>query len=267
MSEYKKDGAVTTGWKRYATALWAVAGFSAFLGIWAIAAWSMKNPILLPSPVTVGASLVELAKEPTLWTDIAASLHRVLAGFFLASTIAVPLALALAYFGTARRIVLPVITLLRPIPPIAWIPLAILWFGLGDKPSYFITGLAAFFPIFINVFSGGVSVESEHIHAARCLGATRWALLRWVYLPSALPSVWTGLRIGLGQAWMAVVTAELVAARSGLGFFIQMSRTNLETPQVLVGMLVIGVIGALMTTGLGWAERVVLPWRKGVGHA
>lgn len=252
--------------KRYSILLGTV-GLAAFLGIWAATSWWMKNPILLPSPLVVGAALVDLAQQRTLWGDIGASLHRVLAGFLFASALAVPMALALAYFGTARRIVLPVITLLRPIPPIAWIPLAILWFGLGDKPSYFITGLAAFFPIFINVFSGGVSVESEHVHAARCLGATRWSLLRWVYLPSALPSVWTGLRIGLGQAWMAVVTAELVAARSGLGFFIQMSRTNLETPQVLVGMLVIGVMGSLMTAGLGWAERVVLPWRRGeVGH-
>jgi NitT/TauT family transport system permease protein len=253
--------------KRYSIFIWATVGFAAFLGAWQLTSILLKNPILLPEPLAVGKALLELGGDGILWTDIIASLRRVLMGFLSAAVIAVPLALLLAYFTTARRIVLPVITLLRPIPPIAWIPLAILWFGLGDKPGYFITGIAAFFPIFINVFSGGLSVESEHVHAARCLGAKRWALLRWIYLPSALPLVWTGLRIGLGQAWMAVVTAELIAAHSGLGFFIQMSRTNLETANVLVGMLVIGVIGSVMTAGLAWAERVVLPWRRGeVSH-
>jgi ABC-type nitrate/sulfonate/bicarbonate transport system permease component len=246
----------------YARYLWPVVGLVGFLAVWAVASLVLHNPILLPSPAAAAQSLVQLARHGVIWTDIAASLKRVLTGFGFASALAVPLGLALAYFKTARQIVVPVITLLRPIPPIAWIPLAILWFGLGDKPGFFITGLAAFFPIFINVFSGGLSVESEHLHAARCLGAKRWALLRWVYLPSALPLIWTGLRIGLGQAWMAVVTAELIAAHSGLGFFIQASRTNLETANVLVGMLVIGVVGSLMTALLGASERFVLPWRR-----
>lgn len=249
--------------RRYTFILWPALGFIAFFGLWTFASVTLKNPILLPTPLVVGSTLAELGREPVLWHDILSSLRRVITGFGCAAVLAVPLALALAYFKTARRIVVPIITLLRPIPPIAWIPLAILWFGLGDKPGYFITGIASFFPIFINVFSGGLSVENEHLSAARCLGAGRWALLRFVYLPSALPLIWAGLRIGLGQAWMAVVTAELIAAHSGLGFFIQISRTNLETANVLVGMLVIGVIGSLMSAALGWAERVVLPWRRG----
>ena len=115
---------------------------------------------------------------------------------------------------------LPVLALLRPIPPIAWVPIAILWFGLGDSPSYFVTAVAAFFPIFINALAGVGIVEEQHLRAARCLGAGRLALIRFVYLPSALPNVFTGLKVGLGQSWMAVVTAELIAAQSGLGYMI-----------------------------------------------
>jgi len=216
----------------------------------------------LPGPRVVAYGFIDLVRDPSFWNDVGASLQRVLVGFLGASALAIPLALSLAFFRVARGALVPVISLLRPIPPIAWIPMAILWFGLGDKPSYFITGIAAFFPIFLNVYSGGLSVESEHIYAARCLGAKRWALIRCIYLPSTLPLVWTGLRIGLGQAWMAVVTAELIAAHSGLGFFIQISRTNLETPNVLVGMLVIGVIGSVMTAVLNYGERWVIPWRR-----
>ncbi|HEY9155284.1 MAG TPA: ABC transporter permease [Opitutaceae bacterium] len=238
------------------------AGLLGFLAIWAAASAHLRNAILLPGPRVVAWGFVDLARDPAFWKDVGSSLQRVLVGFIGASILAVPLALALAFFHIARGALIPVITLLRPIPPIAWIPMAILWFGLGDKPSYFITGIAAFFPIFLNVYSGGLAVESEHVHAARCLGAKRWALIRCIYLPSTLPLIWTGLRIGLGQAWMAVVTAELIAAHSGLGFFIQISRTNLETPNVLVGMLVIGVIGSLMTAALNYGERWVIPWRR-----
>lgn len=241
--------------------LWLLASVSLFLAVWGLAAYGVANPVLLPSPQQVAASLVELIGNGSLGADIFASLKRVFVGFFVASALAVPLALLMAYFLPLRRLILPLVTLLRPIPPIAWIPLAILWFGLGDRPSYFITALAAFFPIFLNAFAGGVDVEARHVHAARFLGAGRWLMVRHIYLMSALPHIWTGLRIGLGQCWMAVVTAELIAAQSGLGYMIQANRINLETQHVLTGMISIGVLGALMTTALGGLERFVLPWK------
>ena len=138
-------------------------------------------------------------------------------GFLIASSIAVPLALLMAFFKPLNLLLSPIVSFLRPIPPIAWIPIAILWFGIGDPPSYFITALAAFFPIFINSFAGGNAVRPEHVHAARSLGAGPRALFTRIYLPSAMPMISTGLRIGLGQSWMAVVTAELIAAQTGLG--------------------------------------------------
>jgi ABC-type nitrate/sulfonate/bicarbonate transport system permease component len=244
------------------TTLWVVISLTLLLSVWWLAAAWIGNAVLLPSPIAVASSVAELFAAGTLVGDIAASLKRVFVGFFIASALAVPLALLMAFLLPLRRLLLPIVSLLRPIPPIAWIPLAILWFGIGDKPSYFITALAAFFPIFLNSFAGGLAVEPRHIHAARFLGAGQWRLLRAIYLPSALPSIWTGLRIGLGQSWMAVVTAELIAAQSGLGYLIQASRINLETSHVLVGMFTIGVLGALMTALLSYAERFVLPWQK-----
>jgi NitT/TauT family transport system permease protein len=119
--------------------------------------------------------------------------------------------------------------------------------------------------VFVSSLAGAAAVEQQHLRAARCMGAGRLALLRFVYLPSALPAVFTGLKVGLGQSWMAVVTAELIAAQSGLGYMIELNRLQLETPRVFVGMLAIAVIGALMTFALGQAEVLLFPWRRREG--
>jgi NitT/TauT family transport system permease protein len=238
----------------------SAAGIAMFLVVWALASHAL-NPVLLPYPAAVLEAYKELIADGSLMRDMGASLARVFGGFALATIIAPPLALLLAYSWILRCIVLPLVTLIRPIPPIAWIPLAILWFGLGDPPSYFITALAAFFPIFLSSFAGAQALQDEHLNAARSLGANGGALLLRIMLPSALPLIVTGLRIGLGQAWMAVVTAELVAAQSGLGFMIQASRLNLETSRVLVGMTLIGILGASMTASLSLIERkLIVPW-------
>lgn len=243
------------------TFLLGAAGLSIFAGIWSWASSNLHNAVLLPSPWSVVETYGELITDGSLAKDVQASIVRVFAGFLIASSIAVPLALVLAYSRVLRGLMMPLIALVRPIPPIAWIPLAILWMGLGDPPSYFITSIAAFFPIFLNAFAGGTSLQQEHVNAARSLGAGPAALLATVMLPSALPMIVTGLRIGLGQAWMAVVTAELIAAQSGLGYMIQISRLSLETSRVLVGMTVIGLLGALMIGALGTLERrVIVPW-------
>jgi len=236
-------------------------GMAAFLALWTLVSHRLNSPVLLPPPIEVLKTYGELIADGSLAGDVKASLVRVFAGFMIAASLAVPLALLLAYSRILRGLVMPLIAFVRPIPPIAWIPLAILWMGLGDPPSYFITAIAAFFPIFLNSFVGGSSLHEEHINAARSLGAKPAALLATVMLPSALPMIATGLRIGLGQAWMAVVTAELIAAQSGLGYMIQISRLGLETARVLVGMTVIGLLGALMIGALGMIERrLILPW-------
>lgn len=242
--------------------LWTATGIGLLLLVWTLVALKLDNAVLLPTPAAMFVGFAKLLSDGSLLGDVLASLQRVFVGFLIAAAIGVPLAMLLAHFVILRRIVLPVINLIRPIPPIAWIPIAILWFGIGNKPSYFITAIAAFFPVFINSFFGGMSVDDHHINAAKCLGAKKASLVLLILFPSALPMIWTGLKIGLGQSWMAVVTAELIAAQSGLGYMIQVSRLNLETAHVLVGMVTIGVLGSLMTLSLGWFERFILPWKQ-----
>ncbi|SDU12395.1 NitT/TauT family transport system permease protein [Verrucomicrobium sp. GAS474] len=248
-------------WRRLGPWLLGGTGILLFLGGWSAVALAFHNAILVPSPWEVAASVGDLVKDGTLLGDLGASLRRVFLGFGIAAGLSVPLALAMGAITPLRWLLLPVVSLLRPIPPIAWIPMAILWFGIGDASGCFITALAAFFPVFINTLGAALSVEPQYLRAARCLGAGRLTLLTRVYLPSSLPAVWTGLKIGLGQSWMAVVTAELVAAQSGLGYMIQLNRIQLETPRVFVGMIVIAITGTAMTVGLERLERVLFPWR------
>jgi len=250
------------GWQKLSRWIWTLSGIAVFVSVWTAASFEIGNAVLLPPPAAVVGGFVSLLHDGTLLVDVVASIKRVLGGFAVASAIAVPLALVMAFSRPVELLLSPIITFLRPIPPIAWIPIAILWFGIGDPPSYFITAIAAFFPIFLNSVAGGRAVHAEHVHAARSLGAGPRALFLRIYLPSAMPHIATGLRIGLGQSWMAVVTAELIAAHSGLGYMIQANRLALETGLVMVGMCVIGLLGAAMSVVLEVFERVVLvPWK------
>jgi ABC-type nitrate/sulfonate/bicarbonate transport system permease component len=145
--------------------------------------------------------------------------------------------------------------LIRPISVIAWIPIAILWFGLGDRPAWFLISLGAFFPIFTNTYDGARSLAEVHIRVARCFGAPRWLFVRQVLIPATLPHIMTGLRVGLGTGWTCVIAAELISATSGLGYMIQLARTTIETEKVLAGMVVIGVIGFAMNGLMILVER------------
>lgn len=220
------------------------------------------NGDLFPPPSAVGKSIIELAQLGILWTDIQASVLRVTVGFLIATFVAMVLAIVLARSERLTFYVMPIIELIRPISVIAWIPLAILWFGLGNKPAWFIIFLGAFFPIFTNTFLGFRSVEHIHVQVAECLGAGRWLFVKEVLFPSALPYILTGMRIGLGVGWMCVIAAEMIASTSGLGYMIQLARSLIETEKVVGGMVVIGIIGFGMNHLMLYAERKLAPWRR-----
>jgi ABC-type nitrate/sulfonate/bicarbonate transport system permease component len=148
------------------------------------------------------------------------------------------------------------------VPPLAWIPLSILWFGIGDTQNQFIIFLGIFFPILLNTIAGVKGVEPNLIRAARCLGANDWNILWRVVLKAALPQIVTGIRIGLGVGWMALVAAELVGANSGLGFLINDARTVLRTDYVIVGMATIGLVGLLIDWCIRMLMRRILPWSR-----
>jgi ABC-type nitrate/sulfonate/bicarbonate transport system permease component len=199
---------------------------------------------LLPPPTAAAAHFWELTVTGELFKHIGASLSRVMTAWCLAGAIAIPLGLAMGRLPLFERIVDPFVELIRPISPLAWIPLAILWFGIGELGKIFVVFIGTFFPTLISTVAGVKRIDPVLIHAGQVLGCTdRRSLFRKVVLPAALPSIITGLRISFGTGWAAIIAAELVAARSGLGYLISNGMEILRADKVLVGMAVIGVLG------------------------
>lgn len=201
---------------------------------------------------------------PILIYQSASSLVRVGGGFAAAVAIGVPLGFAMGYFRTVYSNVDPIISILRPVPPIAWIPLAILWFGLGMKPTMFIIFVGAFFPIVLNTYDGVRGTSRRLTEFALVLGANRVNVLRKVIVYEAFPSVITGMRVGFGIGWMSVVAAEMIAAKSGLGYLIITARWIFATDMVIAGMLTIGIIGFGGDMLLRLIERRFMRWRTGL---
>lgn len=216
---------------------------------------------IFPPPSAVVATAAEFVHSGELFSDIAASLRRVLIGFSIAVAIAVPMGLSMGIWPEWRRQLHVLIELLRPIPPFAWIPIGLLWFGVGDAQSIFVIVVASFFPILLNTVAGVDSVERIHLRSALSLGANNWNLFSKIILRSAMPSIFVGLRVGLGFAWMVLVASELIGSISGLGNLILDSR-NLGLPSLaFMGMIVIGIIGYLLDVGMRWLEQRILRWR------
>lgn len=217
----------------------------------------------LPPPTKVFAAGWELWQAGILQQDILASLQRVGVALLIAVVVGLPLGAALGRSERFAWSVSPIVEFLRPIPPIAWIPLSILWFGIGDLQNQFIIFVAAVFPIIINTAAGVQGVDRQLIRAARSLGAGRLTLVGTVILPAALPSVFVGFRVGTGIAWMALVAGELVAATKGLGYLISQGRSVFRSDYIVVGMLVIGLIGLALNAVLLGLERIIAPWSTG----
>jgi ABC-type nitrate/sulfonate/bicarbonate transport system permease component len=169
----------------------------------------------------------------------------------------------MGWFEKFRAVVDPVIELIRPIPPLAWIPLSILWFGIGDTQIEYIIFLAAFFPVVLNSRAGARDIDTYLVRAGLSLGATPRDLFFTVILPGALPNIFTGLRIALGIGWMALVAGELVAAPSGLGYLINNARTLFRSDYILLGMVLIGALGLVLDYAMRQLIRLVMPWHKG----
>jgi ABC-type nitrate/sulfonate/bicarbonate transport system permease component len=230
--------------------------------VWHIFSVSGMNASeILPGPIKVISAVLILFTKESVLTDVLVSLKHVAIGFALATLGGVIVGILSGYSKTIKMIIGPILEFLRPIPPISWIPLSILWFGIGDNPAYFLVFLGAFFPIMSNVYFGVISVEENHKRAALSLGAGRKEHLFDIILPAALPSIFTGLKTGLGISWFMVITAELVGSQSGLGYMIQMNRLLLQTDRVIGGMVIIGVLGYLMSKIMTCSERKLIPWR------
>jgi ABC-type nitrate/sulfonate/bicarbonate transport system permease component len=220
------------------------------------------NPVLMPSPLDVLKTGIELVESGELQRDILASLSRVLQGFAIAAVAGVALGMAVGRSRVLESLVDPMLELLRPIPPLAFLPMMVLWFGIGEASKISFIAYAAFFPIFTTTLEGIKYVDPLLLRAAESLGASRRDLFRYVVLPAATPSIITGLRLGFGLSFFVIVAAEFIAADAGLGYLINDARTFFLVSQMLLGAAVIGLIGFAFNRLLRLLEARLLRWRK-----
>ncbi|MET0203136.1 MAG: ABC transporter permease [Casimicrobiaceae bacterium] len=253
--------------KRWAHHRWFVAlrSFAVFIGVWYLLFLWNGNPIQLPSPFRVAAAFWQLAVSGELFEHAMISTTRLVIALIVATLVAVPLGFVMGLYRTADRLIDPVVELLRPISGIAWIPLALFIFGVGDVLPVFIMVYVAFFPLLLNTISGVRNVDQRLVNAARTMGVHGWPLMRQVIVPGALPTIMVGFRLAFAGAWAAVIAAELIGAPSGLGFAIEWYRQLLMSPKVFAFIAIIGIVGYLCDLALRALQRRLTPWAEGTG--
>lgn len=252
------------------------------IALWqALSTSGLINPVVLPSPVAVverwwayllptdpydpaQSSWILWALSGEMLFDAWSSLYRVVLGFAVGAGLALPLGLAMG--GNPRIYALfdPMMQVLRPIPPIAYIPLAILWFGLGNAPAIFLIAIGAFFPVLMNTIAGVRHVDGIYLRAARNLGAGRLTMFVRVILPAATPYILAGARIGIGTAFIVVIVSEMIAVNSGLGFRILEAREFMWSDKIIAGMFTIGLLGLAIDLGMNRLNNHLLRWHRGL---
>jgi len=243
---------VSPGIRRF---LLSISGVATAVIAWQIAI-AMSPASLIPGPWRVAAGIVELARSGLLVRYVVASLFRVTWGYVLAVVVAIPAGIALGFRRRGELALNPILQLLRPISPLAWIPIAILWFGVGDLSAIFLIFLASFLPLTVATMHAVHNVDEVHVRAAANFGLSRRHLLFTVVIPAILPQLLTGMRIALGIAWVVVVAAEMIAVNSGLGFLIIDARNaGNRYDLVIAGMALIGAIGLLLDVLMRRIER------------
>lgn len=232
-----------------------------FIIVWQSIAFIISSRFL-PGPISVGKTFLELLLSGELMQHAAISLARVIAGFFSAIILGVPLGILMGWSRKIENISI-IVEIIRPIPPLAWIPLALLWFGIGFQSKVFIIFIGAFFPVLSNAFLGVRETQPYLIEAGKVLGATDRQILQKIVIPNSFPSILEGLRIGLGIAWMCLVAAELTGLRIplGLGYMIMEARDLGRADIVMAGMIAIGIIGYIMNFSLKKAETQIVRWK------
>lgn len=253
---------------------WSILSVSTIIGLWLIYGAvldgmeeSRRNTLALYMP-PISAVIGEFTKVATdgfrnytLLEHIGVSLYRMVVGFVFGCLIGIPLGFAMGLSKVARGILDPIVEVMRPVPPLALIPLAIIWMGIGDFPKIFLLFLAALWVMILAARAGVQSIRLSKIHAAYTLGASKKQVLVKVILPNALPEIFTGMRVSMGVCWGTLVAAELVAATAGTGFMIVFAGKILNTALVLVGIIIIGIIAAAIDVGMRKLEAKMVPWK------
>jgi NitT/TauT family transport system permease protein len=239
-----------------------VLGIGALVVLWEVAArLKWVPPLFLPAPSLCALRAWELVRDGQLPVHIWASMKRILAGYALGVTAGLAVGVGTGFFGTARAIGQPLVHALFPIPKIAILPLLILWLGIGEPPKIAVIAIGAFFPMAINTHTGIVGCDPALLKAGIAFGANRWDLVKQVLLPAALPTIFAGLRLAAGMALLLVVSAELISADSGIGFFILNAADLLHTEDLVVGLAVLSALGVIFNVLIAGLERRVVRWK------
>ena len=260
----KTSGYSTPG-EGASTAISVVTMISIFALWWVASHFGWMPPLFLPTPETVLRRLWESARGNLTDAPLAAhfgwSMFRVFTAFFLACLTAIPVGIAMGVSRIARGIFDPPIEFYRPLPPLAYLPLIIIWFGIDELSKVLLIYLACFAPLAMSSRAGVRSVSQEQIHAAYSMGASKWQVIRHVVIPAAMPEILTAMRISIGFGWTTLVAAEMVAATHGLGQMVLNASNFLRTDIVIMGIVVIGTIAYLFDLLMRYVERVVVPWK------
>ena len=243
----------------------ALRSFVVFILLWYVVFLWNGNPIQLPSPWSVAIALWKLGLSGELFEHAGVSTMRLVIALFVATLLAVPLGFVMGLYRTADSLIDPVVEILRPISGIAWIPLGLFIFGVGDVLPVFIMVYVAFFPLLLNTVAGVRNVDHKLVNAARTMGVHGWPLMRQVIVPSALPTIMVGFRLAFAGAWAAVIAAELIGTPSGLGFAIEWYRQLLMSPKVFAFIVLIGLVGYLCDLAMRALQRKLTPWAEGTG--
>jgi taurine transport system permease protein len=244
-------------------------GLLVFIGIWeALVQIGFIDPFFLPAPSQVVQRMIQLGSGPdaVLWHDIQMSATRVLTGFLLSAAVGVPCGLIMGMNPVVRAALNPIVSIIRPLPALSWIPLSMLWLGIDEQQKYAIVFMGCFASVLVYTTDATLRVNTTLSLAARNLGASRLQVLRFVILPGALPNILSGLKVVLAIAWTCVISAEMVGANSGLGFRIWTAKEWSDTGQVLVGMLSISVTVLLLDIVFRGIERLLVPWERASAH-
>jgi len=233
-------------------------------GRWQVLSARFEN---VPAPTEVWEAAQDMAHSPKVYSHLRASLIRIFAGFTIAAVAAIALGLLIGRFRLAEDGLLSPLEVLRPIPAVAWIPLAILLWPTAESSMIFITFIGAFFPILLNTLHGVEAIDSRLMQVSQVFGASRLALFREVILPGAFPSIVTGLSIGMGTAWFSLITAEMVSGQFGIGYFTWEAYTLQNYPNIVLGMVIIGVLGMASSGLLKFIGLRLMPWFKFGGNA
>ncbi len=235
-----------------------------FVAWWLATAAQLVSPLFLPSPGAVVEELLRQAREGILWNDMRTSVYRITVGWLISTALAVPIGILMGNFRLIEGLLEPLVDLVRYMPAVAFVPLTILWLGVGDTQKFAILFIGVFFQQVLLIMDNVKNVPRDLIQVSSTFGLSKWEILRAVILPAAMPGIWDTLRITLGWAWTYLVVAELVAASGGLGYRIMRAQRFLDTDTIIAGILVIGVLGIITDYAFKWSYKRLFPWMSEV---